>query len=46
LLHLFHPLLVFPPPDGGSVLERIRRREVAVFDEDAPEPAESWGLVT
>jgi hypothetical protein len=46
LWHLFHPLLVFPPPDGGSVLERIHRRQVAVFDGSAPEPAESWGLVT
>jgi hypothetical protein len=29
---------------GGSLLERIRRRQVAVFDGCAPEPAESVGL--
>jgi hypothetical protein len=31
-------LLVVPPPDAGSVLERIHRRQVAVFDGSGAAP--------
>jgi hypothetical protein len=34
------PLLVFAAGIAAQVVERIRRRQVAVFDGIAPEPAE------